>query len=201
MAYKIYTKEDLANFAGRPAVSIPPFWEVAVAQATLLFKIATCLTNPPTDPTEAQLVDMAILSMADSILLAQPYREALASPFTSESIGSYSYGKTAKAVANGQSTGIMWFDMAVDRLGQCDLEQGIPMGGGIDVFGLGAYTPAGARNYTFLGPEDLNESRVWGYDPAPGYPGVPQYTAPSQGSSGDTWIEDPDNPGYLIEGN
>jgi hypothetical protein len=174
MSYPIYTRQMLADFTGRPAASFPEPYVTSSAfpQATLLFKIGTCIADPAGLSTdEQQMVDFAIMSMADAIHLAQPYQTILASPFSSESIGSYSYGKAVKAVQQGLPTGITWFDIAVEQLSQCSELDGIPMTGGIEVFErTGGYFGPGhlGGNIQFLSPADVEASRQFGFDPASG---------------------------------
>ena len=170
MAYPTLTKDELASFTGRPAASFPETFvtQSAIPQATLLFKIGTCILDPEQMPADAQqLVKYAILSMADAIHLAQPYQTALASPFNSESIGSYSYSKTAKAVQDGKDTGIMWFDLAVRQLSVCEADSGDMRGGGIEVFENGAVYVTGnlSGNRAFLSPADIDQSISFGWDP------------------------------------
>lgn len=107
---------DLAAFTGRPSNTFGDFASEALTQATLLLMLATELTEYPSDINLANLAKYAILDMADSIYLGQPYKQTMASPFQSESIGSYSYSKMTKAVKKGDSTGVAWFDMAVSKL-------------------------------------------------------------------------------------
>lgn len=170
MAYPALTRDDLAKFTGRPAASFPETFitESAIPQATLLFKLGTCILDPELMPPDAQqLTKYAIIAMADAIHLSAPYQTALASPFNSESIGSYSYSKTAAAVQKGDATGIMWFDMAVQQLSMCDRTNGDFMGGGIEVFENGAAYVVGHQtgNVRFLSPADLDASRSFGWDP------------------------------------
>lgn len=174
MAYTTYTRQMLADFTGRPLASFPsPYVEAsAIPQALLLFKLGTCLASPDdlTDD-QKQLVDFAVLSMADAIHLVAPYQTAIASPFNSETIGSYSYSKVAKAVQKGDDTGIAWFDMAIDQLSVCeDIASGF-MSGGIEIFEHdGRFTDGSiGSNVRFLSPDDFRDSRIFGFDPAPGY--------------------------------
>lgn len=175
MPYATYTREMLANFTGRPQASFPDAYLTASAfpQATLLFKIGTCIADPSALSTdEMQMVDFAILSMADAIHLAAPYQTILASPFSSESIGSYSYGKAVKAVQQGLPTGITWFDLAIEQLSQCSDLDGLPMSGGIEVFErTGGYFGPGhlGGNIQFLSPADVEASRTFGFDPSTGH--------------------------------
>lgn len=171
MGYATYTVQMLSDFTGRPVASFPEnFVKVsAFPQALLLFKLGTCLASPDDLTTDQKLlVDYAIMSMADGIHLAQPYQTALASPFNSESIGSYSYSKVVKAVQRGEETGVMWFDMAIKELSVCDDSDGLAMTGGIEVFDHTGYTVPGhvGANTLFLTPADMEQARAWGIDPA-----------------------------------
>jgi len=157
--YPLYTAQDLADYSGRPVASYQPAnWiPQAVAQATLLFKIATCLNQFPDDPTQAQLAGYAIKAMADYAVLNQPYAQAAASPFQSETLGSYSYSKMASSASKGEKTGVMWFDLAVDQLGVCDKNDEIMSGGGIEVFefdGLFADASMAGNTARLLSPND-----------------------------------------------
>ena len=109
---------DLSDFSGRSTTeySNSGYVVTALSQATLLFKLGTCLGNNfPDDATMASLARLAILSMADAIYLSQPFQKILSNPFSSETIGSYSYSKVAGAVMGGIPTGISWFDMAIAK--------------------------------------------------------------------------------------
>lgn len=171
MAYPVYTIEDLSSYSGRPQSAYTSYADTALAQATLLFKIGTCLADFPTEEPDASLAQYAILALADSIFLNQPYQQALATPFSSESIGSYSYTKSAASVAMGAKTGVGWFDLAIDRLSVCDQLDDIPSGGGIEMFEHDGVFVQGQHvgNARFLSPQDVHTSRLYGYDPAPGY--------------------------------
>ncbi len=167
--YPKYTKDDLEDYSGRPSQSYSKYADTALSQALLLFKIGTCLAQFPDDPLKAEIAKNGILAMADSIFLSQRYQQAMASPFNSETIGSYSYSKTASAVQRGDKTGIMWFDMAIEQLSECSyLSDGIPTGGGIGMFEYDGLVTAtsGPDSVRFLGPADLDRSRGYGYDPA-----------------------------------
>lgn len=110
------TVQELATFTGRANADYTEFALEALNQASLLFSLATGLESYPGNEDLARLAKNGILDMADSIYLSQPYRESSASPFQSETIGSYSYTKAMKAVSKGDATGIMWFDLAVNKL-------------------------------------------------------------------------------------
>jgi hypothetical protein len=110
------TIADLAAFSGRDSSSFGDYASEALTQATLLFYLATGLEAYPTDSQLLQLAKYGILDMADKIYLSQPYREATASPYQSETIGTYSYSKAVSAVKKGDATNVMWFDLAVSKL-------------------------------------------------------------------------------------
>lgn len=166
MSYPAWTTDDLSKFSGRPAQSYTSYADTSISQALLLFKIGTCLAGLPEDETQKELATMGVMAMADSIYLSQEFQKQAASPFSSESIGSYSYSKAARAVAGGGTTGIMWFDLAVSQLGQCVQSDGIPTGGGIQVFEDDGLFVAGRNgNVDFLSPADISQSQRYGFDP------------------------------------
>jgi hypothetical protein len=162
--YPTLTVADLAAFSGRAESSYPAaFSATAIAQATLLFKIATCLAALPDDADSISLATMAILDYADYIVISQKYAEAVASPFTSETIGSYSYAKSVAAVKKGESTGRMWFDLAVTNLGVCGDEDEDVLFGGIEIFEHDApfVTTENEGNIRMLSP--ANEAELINY--------------------------------------
>lgn len=110
------TVADLSTFTGREINSFGNYAQEALTQASLLLFLSTNLSEYPEDPQLAMLARYGIMDMADKIYLSQPYVEAAASPFQSESIGSYSYSKMNQAVKKGNNTGVTWFDLAVSRL-------------------------------------------------------------------------------------
>lgn len=110
------TVADLATFTGRASNTFGVFAPEALTQAALLFYFATGLEEYPEDFQLASLAKYGILDMADKIYLSQPYKQATTSPFQSETIGSYSYSKLTKSVSKGDSTGVTWFDLAVNKL-------------------------------------------------------------------------------------
>lgn len=198
--YPVYTAQDISDFSGRPVASYTTYSTSALSQALLLFKIGTCLAQFPDDETEADLAKNAVLDMANSIFLAQKYQAAKASPFSSETIGSYSYSKAAQAVSKGDKTGVMWFDLAIDNLSVCDRSEGSVASGGVEVFeNDGIFIPGANGDIRLLGPDSINLLKNSGEDPSPGYPseGVPPIEdGPLPTMTGD-WVEDPDHPGLF----
>jgi hypothetical protein len=163
------TVTDLAAFSGRPEAGYTDFAATAIEQAVTLFQLATCLDDWPSDPDQQRLAMYGVLDMADKLTIAQPYALTTGTPFQSESIGSYSYskgrsfGQVQKTVELGLPTGAYWFDIAVQRLGVCEL--GGLNGGGVDSGSIGVFE----RDATFgvldgddsgkryvLGPNDVN---------------------------------------------
>lgn len=113
------TVPELAAFSGRPVASYSAFAAEALTQATLMFSVATKLQALPDNTDQAQLARYAILEMADRLLLEQPFQAIKASPFQSETAGSYSYSRTtqfAKTVSQGLRTGLFWWDTALEEL-------------------------------------------------------------------------------------
>jgi hypothetical protein len=173
--YPIFGVSEISAFSGRPVSEYTnaAYVPMAVAQATLLFKLGTCLGDSyPDDPTMASLASMAISAMADAIYLVQPFQAILSNPFSSETIGSYSYSKVAGAVMGGLPTGITWFDLALSKLSVCELNDGIPMGGGIEAFEWDGKFASGVvpGNVRLLSPQDFNNYMQWTtHDPSEGY--------------------------------
>lgn len=159
--YPAYTAADVAAATGRDEESIGSYIDEALVQATLLFKIGTCLSQFPDATMDAQIARYGILFMADAIEAVQPYQKVLRNPFSAETIGSYSYAKLSTAVSAGLPTGVDWFDIATRRLSVCDQELGIPASGGYNVFE--EYKEAHGGYGVYLGPTDQNPD-TWGRD-------------------------------------
>ena len=78
---------------------------------------------------DKKAIKAAILEMAYYIKIDYYNFERSTSPFTSETIGSYTYSKMSSSVKAGNSTGVPAFDRAVAQFsGLCDVEGGA--GGG-----------------------------------------------------------------------
>jgi hypothetical protein len=188
MAFPVYTVDDLAQVTGRDAASFtnPAFVDQALLQATLLYRIGTNRVDMPGNDTDDQMVRYGILFMADAIILSQPYKEQMASPFSSESIGSYSYSKASNAVANGLPTGVSWFDMAVQltSLGRdYDL-----LFGGIEILELDAEIGQGhiGENKLLISPRKRQ-----------GISQHPEKWVIKTAEDLEGWVHDPDHEGYL----
>ena len=116
--------------------SLPSNIDTKIRLALVLLKISTCRTTFPDDDLSRELVNAAVYYMALDMQIKEKFEKHAATPFQSETIGSYSYSKLATAASNGDKTEVMWFDMAVDNLSQCSLASriGESAGGGISVF-------------------------------------------------------------------
>lgn len=119
------TPEDLAKWKGLESVEELDAPTEAVAQhlrlAAALFILATDLTTVPDPNTPiGEIVQAGVLDMAWYIGTSMEDRDAMFSPFSSERIGSYSYSKAARAVSNGDSTGVPFFDLALKYFGRDD---------------------------------------------------------------------------------
>lgn len=159
--YPTYTAVKLSEVSGNPESEYGAFAAQALKQATLLFKIGTCLKEFPDDAHDAEIAEQAILQMADAIYWAQPWQKVLRNPFSSETIGSYSYSKLTSAVSAGIPTGVTWFDIAVGTIGICDLSNG-PMHGGWLVHEENK-EPAGGYG-VFVGPAEKHNPDYIGSD-------------------------------------
>jgi hypothetical protein len=124
------TVANLADFSGRPVPTFTAYAATALAQATLMFSVATGMDDYPDDPDLKLVALYAILEMADKLVLEQPYVLMKAAPFQSESIGSYNYSKSAslaRATAIGAATaedigaGLFWWATAMDLFRQADV--------------------------------------------------------------------------------
>jgi hypothetical protein len=164
--FPAFEAKDISEFSGRHLAAYPQgYTPQALKQSVMLFKMATCLRTFPDDDFDAELARYAILSMAEALVLSQPYNAALANPFQSESLGSYSYSKVSGAVMAGVPTGISWFDSAVMQLGICErVEEGTIGGGssgGIEVFEHQGKFGPGLKNPRLLGPNDSDYIDPW----------------------------------------
>lgn len=139
MVFPVYTITDVSEMSGRPESSYPTFTDKALQQSMVLFRLATCLSDWPSDPLEAQVAEYAVLALADFFVLQQPNQQVLAGPFQSESIGSYNYSlrTVITKIRAGQPTDVYWFDIAVGQLGVCDATNSVfggVSGGSMNVF-------------------------------------------------------------------
>lgn len=154
-----FTIQELASFTGRPLASYTvagEFANTSISMAALLLRLATGLTDVPADADKALLAKAGVLSYADHIILQQPFAKAMASPFNSESLGSYSYSKSAAGVQKGEATGVYWFDLAVSLLKVSSEKDSVLGSGGVEVFEHDGTFVAGAlSNSRFLTPADV----------------------------------------------
>lgn len=107
MALILPNPEDLQSYIEGPTQ------EEAIQQAMDLLVMATGLTST-SNTMEDRIVRSAVLEMAWAITIRHEDKEAEFSPFSSESIGSYSYSKAASLINQGAATGIPNFDVAID---------------------------------------------------------------------------------------
>lgn len=170
--YPVPQISDLATFSGRPEASYTAFANNALLQATLVFTTLTQVTSQVLlTPDDQVLALNGICAYADYVYLRQPYQQALAGPFTSETIGSYSYSKAYGEVARnaqatevtGEALGIYMFDLAVRMLSVRTRAGGVYTGG-ITVFEDGSVRFDGAEllvrcedsRMVIRGPGDYN---------------------------------------------
>lgn len=150
------TLSELASFTGQTEASFTSFATQALSQSTLLFQSVTGILDWPADEVDNAIAKNGVLEFADFIYNRNPYRGALAKPFSSETIGSYSY--TINQAKSGQATGFIFWDEAVKR---CTSEEAADVSyGGISVFeNQGLFTtPSG--NKVVLSDGDLARMHV-----------------------------------------
>ncbi len=152
------TITELAEFTGRTEDSFEARVTGALTQAALLFTLRTELTAYPDDADLVLLAKNAIMEMADKIYWEQKYAAARAKPFTSETIGTYSYSKgsaPAKAQA-GLKTGLLWWDLAMEKLGA---DESLIDHGSIQTVQPDLYQAVDTGEPYLLGPADLDGRR------------------------------------------
>lgn len=155
------TIAQLSEFSGRPEGSYAAFALSGIRQATLLMSLRTCLTSMPYEEDMAQLILYGILELADDIILKQPHRETNAKPYSSETIMSYSYSKAAQKAYEGKKTGLMWFDLAVQKLSVCGDDSDVASGS-VSMFEKEGLTADANGRPQVLGPDGLYEaSPLW----------------------------------------
>jgi hypothetical protein len=159
MAVLVPSRQDYATFFTVDVSTVGAKIDQALIQAAFLMGLATGWTETPTDEPCATLFHNGILDMARWIALTQDYVPALASPYQSETIGSYSYSKGFKTLltlgfrAGDWNTGVFWFDLAAQ---QCSIGGGRVDQGGVTVFeqdNLWTQDDNGRR--WVLGPKDM----------------------------------------------
>lgn len=156
------TLEQLSVFTGREEEEFTEFAEQSLVQATVLFQIASGLDALPSDEGVAYDVCLnAILDMADRLFLGQKYASAKASPFSSETIGSYSYAKMSTQVAQGLPTGVGWFDLAIQHYGVAEGGVGVYSNATTVFENYGISVVDGRR--IFLGPEGEKPNDLFGF--------------------------------------
>lgn len=162
MTFPTYTVQDLADFATMEVEEfVAEYSNTHITQASLLLRIATCLKTPPSDTFQLDIWKNAVLDMALKLDISSQYRTAKYSPYSSETIGSYSYTIALSKIKGGEGTGVEWFDIAVGQLGVCDVmgNTGAHSSGGIEVFEHdGSFVPGYLPgNERLLSPKDIGK--------------------------------------------
>jgi hypothetical protein len=152
--FPVPTITELADFTGEPMQSFSGFAQNALLQAAVMFTTVTELTDATSLSSDDYLLArMGICAMAAYLYYRQPYQQAIAGPFQSETIGSYNYAKgMAEMARNAQAaevlseqTGVPMYDLAVRFLALRTRAGGVFSGGvtmfertpGLDRYGAG----------------------------------------------------------------
>jgi hypothetical protein len=107
--------DDYAVFCDLEVSDLSTYALPSLEQGVDLMWLATSLTTEPTDAQELRILQRGIMAMAEALEVSKGYRAHTMSPYSSETIGSYSYMKVATAVRAGIPTGLLWFDVAVSH--------------------------------------------------------------------------------------
>jgi hypothetical protein len=157
--FAVPTIADLAQFTGRAEATFTAFADQALTQATLLFSLVTQCSDYSDDPNLRALARNAIMEMADRMYLEQPHAVDRSSPFTSETIGSYSYSTSGAAAAlaskDGRPTGLFWWDLAIDEL-SCAVGRSKVMSGSVTGMERADLYIDGNGQRHILGPGDFD---------------------------------------------
>lgn len=157
MALVAPTLDDLLAFVGSTVAtefdSDSDYATSLLQQVTDLLEITTGVSTLPTDALELRIFKYGLCELTMFLFLAQNHRAAQMSPFSSETIGSYSYAKAQGRASGGMPIGLLWFDLLVALfLGDTDA----PLSTSTSVFEdegvyVNYYTGRGRR---VLGPQD-----------------------------------------------
>lgn len=162
--YSTPSTQQLADFSGREVDALTSFAPTALGQAALLFSIVTGIDEEPDDARQSTMILNAILDMALHLYDNQPYTEVRSRPYSSETMMSYSYtvGSVPARALDGSRTGLVWWDLAISRLG-IDPASVRVSSASIMVFenlwdaDAGPYRDS-SGNVRFAGPADLRQS-------------------------------------------
>lgn len=111
------TLADLLTFSRWPSSEDERRDEDALRRATDLMEVASSVDEDPAPgTTESRILRDGVLAMAHAMIVRQPDEATIASPYSSEKIGSWSYQKAQNDVLRGLPTGIWAFDVAVSFL-------------------------------------------------------------------------------------
>lgn len=110
------TTESLAAFMNVESNSLTQFAAVVLWQASDLWIMATENEEQPVGTAfQLRMYERGVLAMAEILYLTKGTKSVIhQSPFSGETIGSYSYQLATRNIANGIPTGVDWFDYAVN---------------------------------------------------------------------------------------
>lgn len=115
MALTLPDPEELDEFSHGATDSFDDSQKfTALQQAADLLYLATGVETDPENPTVLRILGWGLMDMAFKILITRENQTEIYSPYTSETIGSYSYSKSR--VMAGEVTGVEWFDAIVKLL-------------------------------------------------------------------------------------
>jgi hypothetical protein len=164
---EVPTLEEYAAYLSVDPATLGAKDTQALTQSAFLLGFLTgCGEKPSADPCKT-LFENGIFNMAQYMAATQQYVAVVASPFQSETIGSYSYSKgfrnaLLQGLAGGprSQTGVFWFDLAVSECG-CGEEISLVSSDAITVFEHeNVRTDSEGRRWV-LGPADAGGAAGW----------------------------------------
>lgn len=182
MAFPVFTADDLSKFTGQPVQMYGIWVDEAISQAAFLVEVVTGVHDlDPNDAYGQRLYMYSVLEIAGHLYAEQEYWMVNVQPFQSETIGSYSYTKSATSVriSNGDLDGLVWLPLYQDYLASIDaagaasgISSGQIIGSEYDDVGI---TPGGnlrvlspRRDVEFFDPYSTGYERGYWYSPDPG---------------------------------
>lgn len=110
---------DLAGFMNEPEeflFSDEGYGSQSLDQAMDLMVIAAGSDVPPESALDLRIIKNGICQLAEAIIRTLPERHMAASVISKESAGNYSYSTVRGLILQGIPVGLLWFDLAVDKL-------------------------------------------------------------------------------------
>lgn len=132
------TLKQLADFMGKPVESLASYARDCIANSTLFLRIRTGIVTDPAQDTPpnqdlADLLQNARLDLANRLYLDRMFYERQYNPFSSETLGDYSYNMSTAVkkllLDMNKPTGVMWVDLLLQYLENNEPNENVSSGG------------------------------------------------------------------------